>query len=369
MVARSIRSDTATPIREQLREILLKEIEDGTFPAGGRIQSERELAQRFGISRASVRETIAELISAGILFRTVGRGTFVGQAAAVRTPPPSPARDIVFLISDDIFHFVQTGYNLILRGVEAACRERGDRLLFKSLDLTADGLAAETSSKPSGCIVVGGLRRRQLDLLRENGIPLVLVDFLIRPKIDDVSSVTIDYAGGTRLAIRHLHELAHRQIGFIGFAGSDKYTAYWNSLEELGLRYDPRWVEFLQPGDLEPGMLAGYHAMQSILARPPLPTALIVTNDFVARGVCEALGLAGLTVPDQMGVIGFDDLGVQTSPPLTTIKADFDAVGRLAMEALHHRIEGRSPSAAESSVPVELIVRGSTARVRVPAKR
>jgi DNA-binding LacI/PurR family transcriptional regulator len=360
MDGKLIRSDMPAPVRQQLREIILREIENGTFPAGRRIPSERELAQRFGISRASVRETIAELITAGVLFRTTGRGTFVAEARSQRAG--AAARDIVFLISEEIFHFVQTGYSQILRGVEAACRESGDRLVFKSLDVGAAEDWAESPVTPAGCIVVGGLRRQQLDKLRENGIPLVCVDLLIRAKLDGISSITIDYAGGTGAAVRHLHELGHRKIGFIGFAGSDKYLSFWHALEALSLSYHPRWVEFLQLGDLEPGMLAGFHAMQAILSRPPLPTAIVVTNDFVARGVCEALGLAGIAVPEQVSIIGFDDLGVQVSPPLTTVRADFDAVGRLAVETLFRSIEDKSQDAVELSVPVELVVRGSTGR-------
>ncbi len=360
MEGKFIRADAPAPIRQQLREILLGKIEDGTFPAGRRMPSERELAQRFGISRASVRETIAELITTGVLFRTAGRGTFVSEARAPR-PAPATARDIVFLISEELFHFVQTGYSQILRGVEAACSERGDRLVFKSMGLGAGQDWADGLVMPAGCIVVGGLRRQQLDVLRENGIPLVCVDLLIRTKLDGISSITIDYPAGMGQAIRHLHELGHRRIGFVGFAGSDKYISFWNALEALRISYHPRWVEFLQVGDLEPGMLAGFHAMQAVLARPPLPTAVVVTNDFVARGACEALGLAGIEVPEQMSIIGFDDLGVQVSPPLTTVRADFDAVGRLAVEVLCRNIEDRQ-AAEELSVPVELVVRGSTGR-------
>ena len=76
----AIQTQSATPIRLQLSQILRVAIENGTFPAGVRIPSERDLAERYGISRASVRESITELIQAGALFRTVGKGTFVVDA-------------------------------------------------------------------------------------------------------------------------------------------------------------------------------------------------------------------------------------------------------------------------------------------------
>jgi GntR family transcriptional regulator, arabinose operon transcriptional repressor len=353
-----IQPDQPTSVRTQLRNILLQEIKEGRFTEGGRIPSERDLAERFGISRASVRETITELINAGILFRTVGKGTYIATASARAQATPQ-TRNVCFFISEDIFHFVQTGYNRILRGVEEACRVNGDRLIFHSVGDSAR-LPIDESMRLSGCVVVGGLRRSSLDQLKENGIPFVLVDPLLKDAATDVTSVTIDYSGGTRMAIEHLFRLGHRRIGFIGLSGSEKYNAYWQSLEECGLLYSPRHVEFLPAMDLEPGMLAGFHATQKMISRLHLPTALLVTNDYVARGVMEALMVAGVEVPKQVSVVGYDDLGVKTSPPMTTIRVDLDQVGRLAMDALYRRIEGTVVPVGQTLVPVTLVVRGST---------
>jgi DNA-binding LacI/PurR family transcriptional regulator len=359
MANKVIQPDDATSVRAQLREILLSEIKEGHLPEGGRIPSERDLAQRYGISRASVREAITELINLGILFRTVGKGTYIATASA-RAQASTQTRNIGFFISEDIFHFVQTGYNRILRGVGEACGLGGDTLVFQSVR-DSGGLPADGSVKLSGCVVVGGLRRNALECLKEAGIPVVLVDLLVKAEGADATAVTIDYGGGTRMAIEHLVQLGHGQIGFIGLAGSEKYDAYWQCLEQFGLAYNPRQVEFLPSMDLEPGMLAGFHAMQKLIAKSQLPTALLVTNDYVARGVMEALAMADIRVPQQISVVGYDDLGVMTTPPMTTIRVDLDKVGRLAVEALYRRIEGTWVRACQTVVPVELVVRGSTA--------
>jgi DNA-binding LacI/PurR family transcriptional regulator len=358
MANKVIQPDHPTSIRTQLRDILLQEIKEGRFTEGGRIPSERDLAERYRISRASVRESITELINAGILFRTVGKGTYIATTSP-RAQATGHTRNIGFLISDDIFHFVQTGYNRILRGVEDACRGNEDRLVFHSVGDSAR-VPIDGSLKLSGCVVVGGLRRSALDRLKEGGIPFVLVDLLLKDEAADVTSVTIDYAGGTRMAIEHLFQLGHRHIGFIGLSGSEKYNAYWQSFEEFGLPYNPRQVEFLPAIDLEPGMLAGFHATQKMIARSQLPTALLVTNDYVARGVMEALMVADIEVPEQVSVVGYDDLGLKTNPPMTTIRVDLDQVGRLAMDALYRRIEGTAAQAEQIVVPVTFVVRGST---------
>ncbi|HWB98931.1 MAG TPA: GntR family transcriptional regulator [Bryobacteraceae bacterium] len=367
-----IRSDSPTPIRSQLKELLMTEIREGRFQAGGRIPSERELAERYGISRASVRESITELINSGILFRTVGKGTFVASDVAAQQPQKisTEPHNIAFVISDNIFHFVQTGYNKIFEGVQEVCAQQGWRLLFHTVgeDSSSPGLKSlrnKGSLALDGCVVVGGVRRHILDLLNEEGIPTVLVDLLITDEAPETMAVTIRYAEGAKTAVRYLFELGHRSIGYIGFSGSEKYHGYWSSLEELNLRYDPRQVEFLQLLDLQPGMLAGYHAMQRMLKAGHLPTALLVTNDFVAIGVMEALAIAGVRVPDQISIVGFDDLGQKTSPALTTVRVDLREVGRSAADAVRRKMLGE-PLTEPISVPAELVVRDTTAPVRNP---
>jgi LacI family transcriptional regulator len=255
-------------------------------------------------------------------------------------PLKNSSHQVAFLINEDIFSFAETGYGRILRGVEDACRRRGDVLIFKSIGTDAGQLFSKESPKVDGIVIVGGLRRPLLEHLRLAQIPVVLVDLLIHTKSDDIETVNIDYAGGTRRALERLFELGHRKIGFIGFPGSDKYDSYWQSSAALGLQYDPRLVEFLHSVDLEPGILAGFRAMQRIMKRGLMPTAILATNDYVARGAMEALQAAGIAVPNQVSIVGYDDFGLSTSPSLTTIRADLDEVGRLAMEALRRRIHG-----------------------------
>ncbi|HYZ84530.1 MAG TPA: GntR family transcriptional regulator [Bryobacteraceae bacterium] len=362
----SIQTRSATPIRLQLSQILRVAIENGTFPAGVRIPSERDLAERYGISRASVRESITELIQAGVLFRTVGKGTFVTEMPPKRPAEARPlvkprADGICFTISDGVFHFVQTGYNRILAGVEAACREAGKRLYFQSIGDGARDTLESTGGVPEGCIVVGGVGRHVLDQLREQGTPYVLVDLLIKNASSDHIAVRIDYASGTRAAMDYLHGLNHRSFGFIGFAGSEKYKAYWRQLQEYGIAYDPRHVALLSTMDLQPGIVAGYQAMDELFESNAMPTSILVVNDFAALGVLERLKIAGLSVPGDISIIGYDDLGHNVSPPLTTVRVDLHQVGRLAAEVLFRNLNGEEVDNKEYVVPVDLVVRGSTA--------
>jgi LacI family transcriptional regulator len=210
-----------------------------------------------------------------------------------------------------------------------------------------------------GCLIVGGVPGRLLERLRGAGMPLVLADPLL---LDDTnSSIGFDYAGGMRQAVNYLSGLGHHQIGFIGFPNSEKYVVYWQSLATVGLQYQPNFVEFLQLPDLQPSILAGYRAMQKLLGHGQLPTAIIATNDLVANGMMEALATSGVSVPQQISVLGFDDLGQDAHPPLTTIRTDSAEVGRLAVRSLLNQIEKGAASQGRIAVPTELVIRTSTA--------
>jgi LacI family transcriptional regulator len=365
--SRQLLSRAPEPVREQLRHLILAEIDRGAFLRGAKLPSERELAERFGTSRTTVRQAIEFLVEAGTLVRSSGKGTFVAGAAAPPVPAVAPAASsatamaqgtLAIVISEDLFEFLQVGYNRILVGVQIACQQSGYRLLCHVL--TEEAPTVE--SGVAGCMVVGGASRRFIERLRAEGTPVVLVDLLLD---DRLASVAIDYARGMREAVTYLHGLGHRRIGFIGFPNSEKYIAYWRTLTELGLLYDPQSVVFLQPPDLQSSMLSGYRAVQSILASEALPTAIIATNDLVALGANDALAVAGIEVPKRMSVMGFDDLGVDSDRPMTTMRTDSAEVGRLAVRTLLQQIRGEKTEQQRVLVPTELVVRGSTAPVYI----
>lgn len=348
---------TSVPL--QLKSVLIEEIERGVYGTDGKLPSERALADRFSVSRTSVRECLNILVKDGLLVRIVGKGTFVAGATNMPISSGDPPNHLAFLIGENIFHFVQPGYNRILIGAEQACRQQGYRLLFHSVadEETDPNLGLSPAHGIRGCLVAGGLRKKSLDRILDWGVPVVLTDLIVD---GNTSAVGPDYASGTRQALEHLVELAHRDVGFVGFPNSEKYQTFWQKLEQLDLRYNPHWVQFLQLPDVEPGILAGYHAMQAMLAGGSLPTALLATNDLVAMGIIEALRLAGIDVPGQVSVIGYDDLGRDQNPPLTTIRSHPEEVGRIAAKMLMEELDG-GPSRSRVAVPTELVVRGSTA--------
>jgi DNA-binding LacI/PurR family transcriptional regulator len=355
-----IKTKSAIPVTRQLLTILTKEIEQGAYPAGERFPSERDIAQQYRLSRASVREAVAQMIARGLLVRTNGRGTFVVDRAAGVPGVHSSGKHLGFWIDETVFHFAEAGYNQILSGFAEVCRTTGCDLDFYPVT-DQSKFQPEQDSGPghlAGSVIVGGLSRGWMDRLNGLEKPVILVDLL---NSTDGVSVSIDYAAGTRWAIDYLVGLGHRDIGFIGFPNSEKYILYWQSLEAYRIRYRPQYVEFFDSSDLRPGMLAGYRAMRQLIARAgQRPTAVLITNDFAALGAMEALAVAQILVPDDISIVGYDNFG-QGSTSLTTIRSDLMEVGRIAARTLLQWIEtGRAPN-QRTTVPVELIVRASTA--------
>jgi DNA-binding LacI/PurR family transcriptional regulator len=353
-----VRARAQEPVRDQLRSILVAEIDRGPYWGGTKLPSERKLAETYGTSRTSVRQALECLVQEGILIRSAGKGTFVAEG--YKPAPPgegggrAETRTLAFVVSEEIFHFVEPGINRILVEAQRTCQERGSRLLFQAVNEAA----FQIEGSADGCIVVGGAPARLLDQLRAAGTPVVLVDLL---QDDSSAQIGFDYAGGMRQAMTYLHGLGHRQIGFVGFPNTEKYVGYWQSLATLGLGYDPQLVAFLQLPDLAPSILSGYRTMQKMLAAGRLPTAMIATNDLVAYGMMDALAVAGIGVPERLSVVGFDDLGRDMNPPLTTVRSHAGQAGTLAVGVLLEWIESGGESPGRITVPTELVIRTSTA--------
>lgn len=193
-------------------------------------------------------------------------------------------------------------------------------------------------------------------------VPIVVTGRLLRAK--GLVSMQVDDRNGASLAMRHLIDLGHRRIAFI--AGSENHPdanerlgGYKNALAAAGIEFDP---ELVVSGDFheEGGMRAVYHLMD---ARVPF-TALFCVNDQTAYGATLALFRRGKRVPDDVSVVGFDDLPSSTYrvPPLTSVRQSVQQLGECSAEAILQLIAGRR---FQPSLPaVELVVRESTGPVR-----
>ncbi|HLH33065.1 MAG TPA: LacI family DNA-binding transcriptional regulator [Alloacidobacterium sp.] len=229
--------------------------------------------------------------------------------------------------------------------------ERMEICIRRMIERNVEGVAVMTF----------GIEEPLLDELVSRNIPMVFVD--AAPPNENVSTLAVDYHRGIREGVQHLAALGHRKMGFISGPMHQRSAhlrkdAFLESVAEIGVQPAGEW---LVEGDhtLEGGM----QAMEQILKRKELPTAVMCSNDMTAIGALRVLAKAGLRVPDDISVIGFDDIHLAefVNPPLTTVRMARNDLARAAFAALRSHVEP-SHSHAKKSWPIQtrLTVRQST---------
>jgi len=201
-----------------------------------------------------------------------------------------------------------------------------------------------------------------LEKLHRAGLPVALVNTLGTPST--LPSVQADNYEGTRTALRHLAELGHVRIacvqGLMAYeCCQERYRGYLDGLAEAGIDPDP---ELTVEGSFHPPTIR--ERVTELLARRDRPTAIVAQNDNTAYAVMQAVIDCGLRVPQDVSVVGFDDIAssADTHPPLTTVRQPFPEMGKAAARLLLEAIDGATGDAGPVRMSTSLIVRESTAR-------
>lgn len=210
----------------------------------------------------------------------------------------------------------------------------------------------------------GGISQASLDACMASGVSSRIVFLCEWVEGRNFPVIASDNAGGARLAMRHLHALGHRRIAHVTGPDGNVLTATrrLGMMEErtrLGL---PARSDFILRGDFS--LQSGQDAAERILALPDRPTAVFCAADMVAFGLMARLQAEGLRVPEDISVVGFDDIEMSEYyvPALTTVRQDRKRLGRRAAEVLLDRLSAATPPPeVEPLVPVDLVIRDSTA--------
>jgi Transcriptional regulators len=211
-------------------------------------------------------------------------------------------------------------------------------------------------------ILTFGMEDELLEHLRFRNVPLVFVD--VGPRSPRVSNIRVDYGEGIRQAVQHLAALRHEKIGFVTGppalrSAVARKSAFEASMAEIGLSVKPGYIVI---GDhkLEGGKIA----LRKLSRLQDKPTALICSNDMTAIGVMSEAFELGIRVPQDLSVIGFDDIRIAgfMIPPLTTIQMSQTELASLAFNALLKETKSYSPSpdGTEYGLRTRLILRAST---------
>jgi LacI family transcriptional regulator, galactose operon repressor len=333
----------------------------------------REVARLSGVSVS----TVSRVFNGYADVSAATRQRVLDSARKLDYAPSAAARTLVKQRSDLIGVVLFTGaehpdighpfFQDVLVGVKHGIGALGyDVLLFATEQPHSSGdrphsyLRRARHHRVDGMVLMGVDRNDpEVAKLLESSIPLIGVDLDVAGP--HASYVASDNVGGARLAVRHLHRLGHRRIATIAGPldskpGADRLLGYRAEIQALGLEARP---EYEQVGDFYAE--SGEAAMRALLGLREPPTAVFVAADMMAVGAINAAHSAGLSVPRDLAVVGFDDIQLAPffNPSLTTIRQDKLGLGLAAARALVEQIENPEITPPVLTVPVELVVRAS----------
>jgi DNA-binding LacI/PurR family transcriptional regulator len=246
---------------------------------------------------------------------------------------------------------VEHGYEILVSSTNYDPK-RMSHCIRRMLERKVEGVAVMTF----------GIEEPLLDQMARRRVPLVFID--VGPTRPGISLLKVDYHHGIRQGVQHLAVLGHRNVAFISgparlHSAQSRQVAFSESLRECGITPNPAWIV---EGDHT--MEGGIAAMEGLLTTKKMPTAVMCSNDMTAIGVLHKLYRAGLRVPDDFSVIGFDNIHIAevTIPPLTTVEMSRLDLARAAVTALREQVEsaGHSSEKGEFCIRTNLVVREST---------
>jgi len=299
-------------------------------------------------------------------------------ATRLRYVPDNAARSMITRRTNTIGVLLPDLYgeffSELIRGIDLAARARGLNILVSSSHDDADEAAIALRSmhgRVDGLLVMSP--HADEDFLRRNlqvTLPSVLMNTL--ETNHDYATLSVDNRSGVRLVLEHLLECGRQRIAFIqGPARNQDVREREQAFHEVLAEHAATGDAVILPGDFSEQ--SGYDAGQQLLALRPRPDAVFAANDMMAIGCMAALREAGLRIPDDIAVAGFDDVPMAryVTPPLTTVSVRIAELGRLALEQLCMQIaEPGSLMPIHQRVTATLVVRASTAsRTSEPVQR
>ncbi len=365
------------PLYQQLLNEIRKRIASGEWPADSQLPTEAELSAELGVSRVTIRQALGAAVDAGLVVRVAGKGTYVSNLA-----PIVRRQGFVGYVVPHLSH----GFNIqMLLGVESTLKKEGYQLIFCNSESNLDeenrllqGLESEGMlgyivqpiySEQRDRALTRFIAKHYLTVLLDRGVPSV-----------DANLVASDHFRGGYAIVQHLIEQAYTDIRYLSYnpfqmpSISERFRGYEAAMADAGLAARPALVVgnttergFIRSPDfftqLEHQMV---DTIATFLRGPERPQAIVAMNDLYALLVFEAARREGLAVPDDLAVVGFDDLDFTASlnPPLTTVVQEPFRLGAEAAQLLLASIRGDS-TAREIRLPIQIVVRSSSINPRL----
>jgi GntR family transcriptional regulator of arabinose operon len=340
--------------------ILREEICSGKYEIGVRLANERDLALRFQVSRGTIRQTLKILTAERLIIRQQGRGTFVADPAFA---PVSNAQAALIgaLIYEKEYYF-----GAILQSASSQSGIRGYMLTTGSnMNEPSEMQHIEAYLKNLIRGVIIAPRRehshKAYDRLIKEEIPVVLLDAYIANRDEDFVGVD-DYQGAV-IATRHLFELGHRKLGYIGYPNPENVVGQWSRYCGFlsACRQEP--VEVPDDWILETDDDHYLKAIKIVLSQKNRPSAIVAYNDIWATRLIRVARELDLNIPQDLSVVGFDDSSLARNHdiPITTIHPEPYEMGIAIVNLLIEKIKNpRSRPKRNILITPRLVIRKST---------
>jgi LacI family transcriptional regulator len=340
-------------------------VTDKSAPAAGGAVTIYEVAREAGVSTATVSRVINDRrhVREATRQRVEHAMQRLGYVANRQARGLAGGRSRVIGLL--VYELGSSYFNQLIRGIDAATAAIGyDLMLYTTharSEMEAQHAAELASGRVDGLIFVLAVEiDSYVDRLRRQRVPFVLLDH--DRDVPGSTFVTAANRRGAKDAIDHLVGLGHRRIGFItGTPGTsparERLAGYRDALREADIQFDRSLVvtgDFLEA--------QGYRATQELLSLDPRPTAIFTSADTAAFGAIKAARAAGLRVPRDISIVGFDDIPEASlvMPPLTTVRQPLQEMGATAVRLLRRLMDEPDATPRRTELLTELVVRESS---------
>ncbi|WHY18565.1 LacI family DNA-binding transcriptional regulator [Paenibacillus sp. G2S3] len=324
-----------------------------------------DVAKRSGLSVV----TVSRVLNNSPSVREGNRRKVLSAMEELNYQPNSAARSLVRgktgVIGMSITNFNDSFYDRVIRVVNRKLAEQGYFLALSIAENEDEGVNfLFQKDRVDGIILLSPIEEKEyVEELKRKNIPFVLLDNQLQH--EDVPSVVVDNYQGGYEATKHLIGLGHTQIAYIGgpsvfLSVAERKRGYVQALDEAGLTpFGTEYCGFT--------VSSGYEVAKRWIREDKLPTAIFSGDDFIALGVVQALREEGILVPQDISVVGFDDQQFvdEFYPRLTTVRQPEAQMGSIGVDLLMKLINGEVMPAAITKLAPQLLVRESTASVRL----
>ncbi len=349
---REIDINNPAPLYRQLADKITSSIENGELKPGDQIPSQHELIKNYKVSMITVKKALSILIHEGVLFTRLGKGTYVSE------PPKSisglSANKTIGVVLRDLKH---PYFSLVLHGIEEKVNELGYNLLLSSSSNDAEKEEAQINrflkSGVDGLIIASlALTYRateSIQKLHRQNKPYVMVSYIHEP---DYWYVGSDQEYGGYLGAQHLIKLGYKNIRYLHSGRGNllcevRKNAFYRALNDYNIPFGNDTVIYMPDETIKRHKNRydqGYEVGKQFVANNEKADAVFAYSDLIALGFEQALLDSGLQVPNDIAVMGFDDIDMAqySSVPLTTIHQPAEKIGRVAVEIIKKRLDGEA---------------------------